>query len=320
MDLINIILAAYNGKKYIKEQIQSIIDNDYTNIKVWVFDDGSTDGTDEIITEFEKEYPGRVIFYKNPENKGLTRNFLEGVLMVSKRIHEECPNQNIKNYYMFSDQDDFWHKDKIKKTYQKTVSTEKKYGKNKPIAVYTDALVVDEHLNLINPSFHRSNKLDVTKTDFAHLLMENKLIGCTIMINQELVHMLGNKINEGIRFHDWWVALIAASFGHISYVKDATLSYRQHGNNIVGDQSFKKYVINRLLNLKSQSSSIDKNILQAKLFYKIYGDILGSKEKEIIKNFININTQNWLSKRITVLKYGYLKTGFIRNFGLLLCL
>jgi hypothetical protein len=240
--------------------------------------------------------------------------------MVSKKVKEETNNQNNRNYYMFSDQDDFWHKDKIKRTLRKIIGTEKKHGDNKPVTIYTDALVVDEHLKVINPSFHMSNKLDITKTDLSHLLMENKLIGCTIMFNQELVEKLGKKINEGIRFHDWWIALIATSFGHIEYLKDATLSYRQHGKNIVGDQSFKKYVFNRLKDIKSQSSTIEKNIIQAKLFYKTYSEDLDKEEKEIIKNFININTQNWLTKRITVLKYGYLKTGFIRNFGLLLCL
>lgn len=320
MDQVNVILAAYNGKRYIKEQIESILNNDYPNVKLWVFDDGSTDGTDEIVKEYEKNYQGKVNFYKNPVNKGLTRNFLEGVLNVSDKVKDEKYVQHFKNYYMFCDQDDVWHKDKIKKTLYKMKSMDKKYGDSAPIAVYTDALVVDEHLNIINPSFHNSNKLDITKSDLAHLLMENKLIGCTIMFNQALVQKLGNTVSEGIRYHDWWVALIAASFGHIGYVKDATLSYRQHGGNIVGDQSFKKYVLNRLIHLRSQRQSIGKNIVQAELFYRTYKENLGSKEQEIVKSFININAQNWLFKRITVIKYGFLKTGFIRNLGLFLCL
>lgn len=320
MEQVNIILAAYNGKKYIEEQIRSILDNEYKNIRVWVFDDGSIDGTDEIIKGLEHNYPERISFYKNSENKGLTRNFLEGVLMVSNWVKEEGKGQNNTNYYMFSDQDDFWHKDKINKSLHKIISTEKKYDDNKPVVVYSDALVVDEHLKVINSSFHKSNNLDVSKTDLSHLLMENKLIGCTIMFNEALVGKLGQNINRGIRYHDWWVALIAASFGHIAYIQDATLSYRQHGNNMIGDQSFQKYVLDRLKNLKDQNASIEKNFLQAKIFYKTYGHILNRNEKVIIKRFININTKNWLRKRIIVLKYGYLKTGFIRNFGLLLCL
>ncbi len=320
MEQVNIILAAYNGQKYIEEQIQSILDNEYKNIRVWVFDDGSTDGTDEIIKRLEEDYPEKVRFYKNPANKGLTRNFLESVLLVSKWVSIEEKHLDMNHYYMFSDQDDFWHKDKIKKTLYKVLSTEKKYGNQQPVAVFTDALVVDEHLEVINASFHKSNKLDVTKTDLPHLLMENKLIGCTIMFNQELVEKLGPNIAEGIRYHDWWIALIAATFGHIAYLQDATLSYRQHGNNMVGDQSFYKYVRNRLINLKDQNASIEKNYTQARLFYETYGNILHKNEKVIIKRFINIHTQNWLRKRRIVLKYGYLKTGFIRNFGLLLCL
>ncbi|MFV0344140.1 MAG: glycosyltransferase [Anaerocolumna sp.] len=317
---VNVILAAFNGIKYIEEQLNSIIDGDYPYVKVWVFDDGSTDGTDDFIREYEKKYPKKISFYKNTENKGLTKNFLEGVIMVSDKVKESSSTDQTTHYFMYSDQDDYWHKDKISRTLLKLRSTEKKYGYHKPIAVYTDALVVDENLGLMNASFHKSNNLDVTKTDLPHLLMENKLIGCTMMFNQELVKKLGNQLNDDIRYHDWWVALIAATFGHIGYLKESTISYRQHGKNIVGDQSFQKYVLNRLKNLKDQRSAIEKNILQAQLFYKIYGDSLNSSDRLIIKKFININSQNWFGKRVTIIKNGYLKTGFIRNFGLFICL
>lgn len=320
MDQINVILATYNGSKYIKEQIESILNNDYPNVKIWVFDDGSTDGTDEIVKQYERDFSGKINFQKNSENKGLTRNFLEGVSRVIDLEKEKIHHKYFKSYYMFSDQDDVWHKDKIKKTLYKMKSMEKRKGDHLPIAVFTDALVVDEHLNLLNTSFHNSNKLDVTKTDLPHLLMENKLIGCTIMFNQPLVQKLDQQDKEGIRFHDWWIALIATSFGYIGYVKDATLSYRQHGRNIVGDQSFKKYMINRLVHIKNQRKSVEKNMTQANSFLATYEASLGNKEKEILLTFININTQNWLLKRINILKYGFLKTGFIRNLGLFLCI
>lgn len=317
MEHVNVILAAYNGSKYIKEQIVSIMEGDYKELTLWIFDDGSTDNTEAIVKDCMLSYPDRIYYRKNEKNKGLTKNFLEGVLTVYEFKKNEDVLTHGKQYYMFSDQDDVWHKDKVSKTLDMMKYKEKANGEL-PTVCFTDALVVDENLNKIEDSFHWSNKLDVSKTDLPHLLMENKLIGCTIMFNEALVKRMEGSIGEGIRYHDWWIGLIASAFGSIGYVEDATISYRQHGGNMVGNQSFRNYVLKRFSKRKEQKETIHKNINQAKLFLAVYGKELGVREKEIIQAFIQISTQSWLKRRITILKYGFLKTGLIRNIGLLL--
>ena len=91
------------------------------------------------------------------------------------------------------------------------------------------------------------------RVDLPHLLMENKLIGCTVMINQAVRRILqGSSLPQNARFHDGWLGLIAAAFGKISFIKEPTILYRQHENNIVGDKGFISYIASRVCNLRSQ--------------------------------------------------------------------
>ncbi|MFU0828448.1 MAG: Glycosyl transferase [Lachnoclostridium sp.] len=328
MNRVNVIMTTYNGAQYIRPQIESIINGSYADYKLWIFDDGSTDDTVSVIYEFVKENPEKIIFHQNERKKGVTGNFLEGVRYAANINEQERKEQrskfpetdeecfNIRDYYMFCDQDDVWMPDKISKTMIYMKKLERKFGQDHPLAVFTDAYVVDSKLNVLERSFHKSNHLDTKKVDLPHILMENKLIGCTMMFNEPVQKLM---IKEPVhaRYHDWWVALIAAAFGHIGYLPYPTLLYRQHGGNMVGNQSFHTYFKNRLKSLKEQKEAIRKNVLQAEEFYKIYKSMLGPEQKQQVYCMGHLLKENWIKRRQLVLKFGYLKTGLIRNLGLL---
>ncbi|MDF2589721.1 MAG: hypothetical protein K0S41_3562 [Anaerocolumna sp.] len=322
MDRVNIILATYNGEKYISEQIDSIIKNSFKNWKLWVFDDGSTDRTSSIINSYAIQYPDQIYFRQNEKNIGVTLNFLEGVLHVNRckfnGNEKAASNQNdeIIDYFMFSDQDDVWMKDKIELTLNHMKKMEQKFNKNSILAVFTDALVVDENLNKLHSSFYQVNKLDTKKVDLAHIMMENKLIGCTVMFNQPLLDKM-KSLPKNARYHDWWVAMVASAFGHISFMPKATLFYRQHSNNVVGNQTFNSYVKRRITTLNKQKEVITKVIKQADDFYNIYRVELSTDKKMQVYTLSQLNKYNWLKRRFIILKYGFLKTGLIRNIGLI---
>lgn len=219
---------------------------------------------------------------------------------------------------MFADQDDVWLADKISHTLEKMKETEQ--GQTEiPVVVFTDAKVVDEKLQEISPSFHKISALDTTKTDLPHLLMENKLIGCTMMFNQATAKLL-YAFPENARYHDWWIGLLAASMGRIGYLAEGTLLYRQHGNNEVGAQNFLSYMQARLHSIQKQKRTLSENEKQAAELLKIYQDekLLSGQAKEELDTFANLSEKGWFTRRKIVVTKGYLKTGTVRNAGVLL--
>lgn len=314
MDRVHIIMAVYNGEAYLREQIRSIRENTYTGWILWIFDDGSGDSTPDIIRSEEKEDRERIRYIRNAANKGVTRNFLEGLKTAAADSSAE-----VRNYYMFCDQDDVWMPDKIEKTLKAMKKLEKKYSGKLPLAVFTDAVIADEDLKPLNPSFHKSNRLDTGKLDLPHILMENKLIGCTLMLNSPLEKML-TPLPEKARYHDWWIGLVGAAFGRIAYLPVPTLYYRQHGRNVVGNQDFKGYVRNRLRSLKEQKRALCANSQQAAEFLEIYKECLTEDKKMQVYAMAKLMEEGWLLRRYCCIRYGFWKTGLVRNAALMLIL
>lgn len=305
MSTIAIVMATYNGEKYVREQIDSILASNYQDIELFIYDDGSKDDTVSILREYEQRYREKLHIYQNETNLGHLMNFMRAL------------SETTADYVMFSDQDDVWNSNKAAVTIKRMKHMEAQLGKEIPLAVFTDAVVVDQELNVRNRSFFCSGHLNPYRTDLPHLLMENKLIGCTVMVNAALRRvLLSRPLPRQARFHDWWLALIAASYGKIGFIREGTLLYRQHGENVVGDSGFVSYVKNRLMGLQKQREALEALYLQAEEFLELYGDTLPEKSLEIIRNFATLPEKNYIERRITLLHYGFLKTGIIRNIGL----
>lgn len=305
MSEVSIVLATYNGASYLEEQLDSVLANTFTDWTMEICDDGSNDRTLAIIEEYQEQYPGKFFLHRNEQNLGVTTNFLEG----AKRAAGE--------YIMFCDQDDVWLPDKIEKTLKKLKEREAAIGKKTPIVVFTDAKLVDGVLRTISDSFFGYNGLDTSKTDLAHLLIENKVIGCTTMFNRAVADKI-IRFPTMARYHDWWIALIGATFGEVFYLEEPTMLYRQHGNNVVGSQNFLQYVVDRIKNIKEQKQSLLEDERQAWEFYDIYKDMLLEEQAQILLDFSSMNHANWIEKRDRLFRYGFWKSGKLRNIGVFL--
>ncbi len=306
MDNVSIVMTTYNGEKYLEQQIVSILSSTYQDFELYIVDDGSQDNTMEILNRYKEKYPDKIHLSRNETNLGVTLNFLNA---VSKTTSE---------YIMLCDQDDVWKVDKIAKTLKRVKQMEVQFAKELPIAVFTDAYVVDENLNIIYESFFRSGRLDPRLTDLSHLLMENKLIGCTVMINQAVRRILRScPLPKRARLHDGWLGLIAASVGKIGFIKEPTLFYRQHGANVVGNRGFLSYVFNRISNIGKQKRALSELYLQAEEFAFLYHNFIDGRKLEIITRFSKLGKKNFFNRRVTLIRYGYLKSGIIRNIGLM---
>ena len=220
--MIDILVAVYNGEKYLKEQLTSILNQTYKEFNIIIRDDGSTDSSLYIIKEFNQLYPEKVTFVEGVPSGSAKNNFFELI------------NYAKSDYIMFCDQDDIWFENKIEVTLKKMQATENTYGKDVPILCHTDLTVVDKNLNTINPSFFKMQKFDITKTTLNRALVQNIVTGYTMMINKALLDLAKGTNSEDIIMHDWWLFLIASAFGRVEVVTTPTILYRQHEENQVG--------------------------------------------------------------------------------------
>lgn len=220
--MIEILIATYNGGKYLEEQLNSIFNQTYNDLTISIRDDGSTDNTFEIITRFQElnKIPINILF-DNKGRLGSSRSF--GALL------ENCSG----DYIMFCDQDDYWLENKVAITLERMISTER-INIDRAVLVFTDLKEVDENLNILSESFLRNQKLyPEIRTDFNKLLALNIIAGCTVMLNRKAITYSLPIPNANI-VHDQWIGVNIAKYGIIEYVSEATILYRQHTNNVVG--------------------------------------------------------------------------------------
>lgn len=286
-DKIAILMSTYNGHDYVADQIQSIINQTYQNWTLYIRDDGSSDNTREIIKRFANR-DSRIIL-TNPDhsdNLGSVGSFFE--LLKSTNA----------DFYMFSDQDDYWKKDKVNNTLEEM---KRAHYQDKACCVYSNLQVVDNKLKGDKPLLTNHWQ------DFTQLIFTNNAYGCTMMINQALKDMIHfNELDlDYIYMHDWWLMLIASAFGEIKYLNEKTILYRQHEDNQVGaSQKTFKAIVHRLFNQDRDRTAMQRSIRLAYEFNKEYGDneLLSSRD------------------RIYVLEYGKLvqDSSFFHNFGLAL--
>lgn len=312
--MVDILLASYNGEKYIKEQIESILGQTYKDWRLIIHDDQSLDRTTEILQEmihcFEKQYPSAVGEKKiklsvNSEScNGAAANFF-GLL-------KEAQNE----YVMFCDQDDVWYPDKIEKSLKLMKRMEKKYGTHKPLLVYTDLAVVDEQLHLISPSFRKYMNIPPCLR-LPRLLMQNSVTGCTVLMNRSLYKLLTEAVNiEKVVMHDHFAALLAVTLGKAAFLPEATLKYRQHGKNAVGaaDARSLAYLWKRYRQGKNKfREDLYRSMVQADYFLELYGNrICDSKNKQLIYRFSHLYKRNKLQRIFFFIKYRVIKYGWIR--------
>jgi len=239
MEKVDILVATCNGEKYVKEQIDSILNQTYENIRVIVSDDRSDDSTPKILKEIAKS-DKRVILNLQKERLGVINNF------------EFLLKQVKSNFYMFSDQDDFWLPNKVEKM------MEKQKQENADL-VFGDLEVVNENLETMYPSYgdymllNRKIKKCINSYEYNYLY--NCVTGCTILGKTSMLDKILPLPNTSkYVLHDHWIGIITGIYGKVAYVEETYIKYRQHGNNQVGtdkiSHKFKKFSDVRELFLK----------------------------------------------------------------------
>jgi glycosyltransferase involved in cell wall biosynthesis len=307
--MVDILMATYNGEKYLKDQIDSILNQTYTDWKLYIRDDGSNDNTLNIINEYIEKYRSKIILIKD-DKSGLGAKLNFGELL----------KYSTSEYCMFSDQDDIWLEDKIKLTLEEMKRVEA--NNNLPILVHTDLKVVDNNINIISDSFFKYQNISPKHNKLNNLLVLNTVTGCTIMMNKQLVELCREVPKECI-LHDWWIALVASGLGIVSTLYKPTILYRQHGDNCAGAIEYKngisiKNVMHKVKQNKYQKQ-IKELLVQAKVFNDFYSDKLSEEDKVCIQKFLNLKNQFILNRKISMIKNQF-NTGKLKKYDLILLL
>ena len=186
-----------------------------------------------------------------------------------------------------------------------------------PVLVHTDLRVVDGELHEIESSFFRSSGLTGSWATIKEIMVQNVVTGCTVMINHSLASLVINRLPEfGMIMHDHWLALVASAFGQIGYLEEATIDYRQHGNNSVGAKKIFswKYISNLLKNdqiIKRMKSSFR----QAGAFLSVYSSELPEDTRQMIQIYAGLEHCSKVKRRIAYIRYGFWKIGLSRRIG-----
>lgn len=215
---LGVALATFNGGRFLGDMILSIELQDLPLDIISVSDDGSTDDTVAILASKSS----RLLRFclNSPDKRGVCGNFENAIM-------------NCKASYIFlCDQDDVWSKSKVSIMLDSMEKAERDYGSKTPILVFSDLSVVDDGLEEIHASFYESTLKSSDACKIGDFLFGAHIPGCAMLINRSLVQAA--LPFPQVKYHDWWIQMVAAAVGKIVFVDMCLISYRQHGDNTVG--------------------------------------------------------------------------------------
>jgi len=302
MKKIQVLMSTYNGAMYLREQLDSILKQDCgelgtAELSVFVRDDGSSDGTQDILKEYEKKYSEQVRWVQG-KNKGVISSFFELLQKADESV----------DYYAFSDQDDYWMPDKLSSGIR---LLDQAGDKETPALYCCRPKLVDEHLRELTESIKRPPVCP----SFGNALLENVVTGCTAILNASLRKLVAAELPKFTVMHDRWLYLAASCFGIVVYDETPHICYRQHGGNVVGAKSSRYAELKeRLARFWGKRHDISR---QTEEFLRIFGDLSKENlqqfqpEKKVSANLglaeNLVDARHSLGKRASLVKSGRLR-------------
>jgi len=220
--MIDILCATWNGAPHLVEFVQSLQRQTHAAWRLWVRDDGSTDGTPALLADLAAADARITLLPVDGERLGAAGSFA--------RLWERAAPT--ARYLAFADQDDVWLPHKLARSLARLRQEEMGCAADTPLLLHTDLAVVDGGLHPVAPSFRAYAGLGALEAPVAERAAHNVVTGCTVLANAAL-RARSAPIPQGV-MHDAWVACVAAACGRTVYLDEATVLYRQHGANTIG--------------------------------------------------------------------------------------
>ncbi|MEE1059148.1 MAG: glycosyltransferase family 2 protein [Treponema sp.] len=284
MEKINILLATYNGERYIEQQILSLLAQTERSWTCYIHDDGSTDNTVEIIKKWANIDKRIVLIEDGVSLKNAGKNFLH-LLKYSK-----------SDFVCFCDQDDVWLDSKLEKLF----STIKQKNNTIPQVVFSNAYLWDDDKNFI----HDKAILAFPKRCKDLLFLNCGIQGASCIFNKKMKDILINDLIY-MCMHDYYLTLAGIFLGEIDYINENLMLYRQHSNNVTGnaDGNF----IKKIKNFFSRNIPVvnTEHYKSLECFYEKWNKEIKGNDKKLICDFFNMRNMGCIGKIFYVLKNKY---------------
>lgn len=278
--MIDIVLATYNGEKFIEQQLLSLIAQTYKDWRCIVHDDGSKDRTLEIVRKFCALDSRFVLVEDSVRLKNPGKNFLHTL------------KYSTSDFICFCDQDDIWLESKL----EKLLCAIKTKDNSIPQAVFSNAYLWNSNTNKI----YGQATLAFPRNVESLLFLNCGIQGAAAIFNKKMREVLLVPI-ENIAMHDWYLTIAACTFGKIDYLHENLMLYRQHGNNVTGNAagSFLSKIMNFFRNSRPL---IDKKHFESLVsFYKVWKKSISEKDSKLIEEFICSVSKSCVSRFFMIL-------------------
>jgi glycosyltransferase involved in cell wall biosynthesis len=280
----SVAMCTYNGEKYIKTQLESILNQTVAIDEIIICDDGSNDKTIAIVAQIQFENPNKIYLYQNPVNLGSNKNFEKAI--------SKCTG----DYIFLSDQDDLWKKQKVEKIIQyfsKNPSTE---------AVFTNADLINDssekftESSLWNSVYFMEEELTKPINLYNHIKFRSNIVtGATLCFKKEIKDLILPIPTVQEFYHDEWIAIIIASRNNLAYLTDKLISYRIHSGQQIGTNGSHK--IN-----KSKKHLLMSNHILGHITPKTYRDY-ASLTKVYYRNYLKFKKVSKKTKDDTLINF-----------------
>lgn len=306
---ITVLLAAYQGEKYLPELLASLAGQDDPAYRVLMQDDGSIDGTPAILADKAAADDRFSLAACQGTHLGAVGNFL------SLMAQDDAP------YSALCDQDDVWAKQRLSRCRAAMEAAEARWGCDVPLLVHSDCAVTDAEGSVLHHSFFAHQGWDPAATDLRRLLVQNNATGCTMLMNAALRNLVVRHARADEMFmHDWFIAMTASAFGHVAIVNEPLVRYRQHGKNVMG--ASKSGLLLRAVKALGEAEKSRERILRtyhyAQTFRSAYGDALPAAAAETVDTYLNTQYMGKLRRVWAVQKGGYRMQSTVTRIGQML--
>ena len=283
--MVDILMATYNGEAFVEEQVRSIINQTYTDWRLLVHDDGSTDKTMEILHRLAQEDERVVVIEDGLQRLGVARNF----------IH--LAKQSTAAYCMFCDQDDVWLPNKV----EKMVHAIEQYDQGVPQVMYTNAFLWNPERGIISDK----NTLTYPTTLRQTLFLNTGIQGAAAIFNRAMCKVIEQPLSY-YAMHDHVLLLAGICFGEVHYLHESLMYYRQHEHNVTGNAPgsiAKKIALmweNRGVRLVNK-----EHYKGLKAFYERFEAQMKVDDKQVIEAFLAMPARNGLARMRCAIEYRF---------------
>ena len=295
---VAVLLCTHQGQRFLKAQLDSIYAQDYDNIRVWVSDDGSDDGTMALLLQHQHIWGQENFHIVSGPRKNHVNNFLR--LTYSADINAK--------FFAYADQDDIWETNKISRALLKLASISSDF----PSLYCSRTRLIDEQDRAIgfSPLFQKP-------PSFANALVQNIGGGNTMIMNAKARALLCMaKIDRPVVNHDWWAYLIiTGAEGKIFYDAYPSVRYRQHGGNLIGANIgwYARFTRLKLL-LKGRFRNWNQTNIQA---LQRVRPLLSAQNQRVLDDFCAARDEKFLMRLHHLWRSGVYRQTWMGNLGLI---